>query len=282
MINSLKALTVFALVRPKVCNYGTWPKQRRLKLPSTTFCISDEHKSVFPNQLTAFKKPHQIQSGTKLFEFDGTCQYYSLFDIRPDATIQSIRSSYFRLARKFHPDAFPVERSADADQQFAKLTEAYEVLSDPIRRREYDKFLLKTEKPKNTADVSWKMEILLSNDIVSKLPKNTKWVPKMEATNAVARAPPAAVRAPNANVRAPMHSDTVLRREYAESPMKTEKPKKTADVSLKTVILKSNDKFSRLPKSIKSVRKIEAANTVTSAPNSGARTRFTYAQKSKG
>lgn len=209
MINSLKALALFALVRPKVCNYGTWPKQKRLKLPSTTFRISDEHKSVFTNQLTAFKKPHQVRSGTKQLEFDSNCQYYSILDIRPDATIQSIRSSYFRLAKKFHPDAFPVERSADADQQFAKLTEAYEVLSDPMMRREYDKFLLKTEKPKTTAEVSSKMAILLSNDILSELSKTTKLVPKMETTTVVSaptaaiRATNAAVRAPNANARAP-------------------------------------------------------------------------------
>lgn len=184
MTNSLKKLALFVLLKPNVCNYGVRAQQKRMKLPSTPFRISDEQKSVFPNQLTPFKKPNYVAA--KQMDFDSNCHYYNQLDVGSDATVQAIRSAYFRLAKKFHPDAFYVERNADTDKQFAKLTEAYEVLSDPTMRQEYDKFLLKTERPKTTAEVSTKMASLLGNDILSEVGRTAKLVPRMEKAPSVA------------------------------------------------------------------------------------------------
>lgn len=118
---------------------------------------------------------------TKL-EFDVNCRYYNLLDVNPDATVQAIRSAYYRLAKKFHPDAFYVKRTADADQQFAKITEAYEVLSDSTLRQDYDRFLSKTDKPKPTSEpeVASKIAFLLSNDLLSEVSKIAKSIPKIE------------------------------------------------------------------------------------------------------
>jgi curved DNA-binding protein CbpA len=51
------------------------------------------------------------------------------------ATDSEIKSAYRRLARRYHPDVCP---SPDANARFARITEAYRVLSDPGRRSMYD------------------------------------------------------------------------------------------------------------------------------------------------
>lgn len=63
--------------------------------------------------------------------------YYTLLQVRPNATDDEIRSSYRRLARQYHPDINP---SLEAAQMFKFLTEGYHVLTDQRMRREYDQF----------------------------------------------------------------------------------------------------------------------------------------------
>lgn len=62
--------------------------------------------------------------------------YYQVLGVGRKARLSDIKKAYKRLARKCHPDLHPGNRSAE--EQFRKITEAYEVLSDPARRRRYD------------------------------------------------------------------------------------------------------------------------------------------------
>jgi curved DNA-binding protein len=62
--------------------------------------------------------------------------YYRILGTDPTANQQTIRSAYRRLARQYHPD---VARSKSADKQFLLVREAYEVLCDPEKRRQYDR-----------------------------------------------------------------------------------------------------------------------------------------------
>ncbi len=62
--------------------------------------------------------------------------FYVLLGIDPDATLGDIKRAYRRLARKFHPDINPGDRMAASE--FRRIAEAYETLSDPDRRRQYD------------------------------------------------------------------------------------------------------------------------------------------------
>jgi curved DNA-binding protein CbpA len=77
---------------------------------------------------------------------------YVRLEVRPDASRQEIVSAYRRLAHGAHPDARPGD--PEAAQRFREITEAYEVLSDPLRRASYDRSLLH-ERPDVTrqADV---------------------------------------------------------------------------------------------------------------------------------
>ena len=64
--------------------------------------------------------------------------YYEVLSIERQASGEDIKRSYRRLAMKFHPDRNPDDPAAEA--RFKEAAEAYEVLSDPDRRRMYDQF----------------------------------------------------------------------------------------------------------------------------------------------
>ncbi len=64
--------------------------------------------------------------------------YYSILGVKRDASEPEIKRAYRRLARKYHPDVNPDDRSAEA--KFKEINEAYEVLSDKEKRQKYDQF----------------------------------------------------------------------------------------------------------------------------------------------
>jgi molecular chaperone DnaJ len=62
--------------------------------------------------------------------------FYILLGVTPDASTADIKRAYRRLARRYHPGVNPGDRAAEA--MFQRVSEAYETLSDPGRRRQYD------------------------------------------------------------------------------------------------------------------------------------------------
>lgn len=64
--------------------------------------------------------------------------YYRVLGVDRNASEEEIKKAYRRLARQYHPDANPDDPGAE--QKFKELAEAYSVLSDPSRRRDYDLF----------------------------------------------------------------------------------------------------------------------------------------------
>lgn len=64
--------------------------------------------------------------------------YYELLEIDRDADSDAIKRAYRVAARRYHPDANPGD--AEAEAKFKEVATAYEVLSDPEKRRHYDRF----------------------------------------------------------------------------------------------------------------------------------------------
>ncbi|MFW6118318.1 MAG: J domain-containing protein [Chloroflexota bacterium] len=62
--------------------------------------------------------------------------YYEVLGIAPSASTEEIRKAYHKLAFQYHPDRN--RKTEDAHDKMRELNEAYAILSDPIKRREYD------------------------------------------------------------------------------------------------------------------------------------------------
>uniref|UniRef100_A0A672G0E7 DnaJ homolog subfamily A member 3, mitochondrial-like n=1 Tax=Salarias fasciatus TaxID=181472 RepID=A0A672G0E7_SALFA len=64
--------------------------------------------------------------------------FYGVLGVSRTASQKDIKKAYYQLAKKYHPDTNPDD--PDAKEKFAKLAEAYEVLSDEVKRKQYDTY----------------------------------------------------------------------------------------------------------------------------------------------
>lgn len=64
--------------------------------------------------------------------------YYSILGLDKNASQEDIKKAYRKLAKKYHPDTNPGNKQAE--EKFKDVNEAYEVLSDPEKRKKYDNF----------------------------------------------------------------------------------------------------------------------------------------------
>lgn len=64
--------------------------------------------------------------------------YYELLGVDKKASDADIKKAYRTLAKKYHPDLHPDDKNAQ--EKFSEINEAYEVLSDPEKRKKYDMF----------------------------------------------------------------------------------------------------------------------------------------------
>ncbi|KAI3758320.1 hypothetical protein L6452_05879 [Arctium lappa] len=102
----------------------------------------DELEGDFMHHNEEQESQQQEQHDSSYLNFDSLSliskpkDYYRILEVDYEATEEEIRSNYIRLALKWHPDK---QKGEDATSKFQEINEAYQVLSDPIRKQEYDK-----------------------------------------------------------------------------------------------------------------------------------------------
>ena len=91
-----------------------------------------------------FKKINKFRNYKFLFkvnrrtmiDFDPTKDYYKMLSLNSNATEKEIKEAYHKMARKYHPDL----NQGKTTETFKEITSAYDILSDPTKRRDYDSY----------------------------------------------------------------------------------------------------------------------------------------------
>ncbi|XP_065880212.1 chaperone protein dnaJ 11, chloroplastic-like [Euphorbia lathyris] len=76
---------------------------------------------------------------------------YEVLEIQNGASFGEIKSAYRKLARVLHPDVAAVGQKENRAYEFMKIHEAYETLSDPEKRSEYDHSLFREARPMSSS-----------------------------------------------------------------------------------------------------------------------------------
>jgi len=79
--------------------------------------------------------------------------YYEILGVGRDASQEEIKKAYRRLVRQYHPDANPGNK--EAEEKFKLINEAYEVLSDPQKKAQYDQFGFVGDMPPQGGEGAW-------------------------------------------------------------------------------------------------------------------------------
>lgn len=132
---------------------------QRHVLPLTTFSSSFPLSSIRHNwtlsrnllhakSLTSYYKSQFSRNEPSIFTFKRTIfvsnsryrkkDYYEILGVAKNASAKDIKKAYYQLAKKYHPDTNKNDK--DAQKKFQEVSEAYEILSDDSKRRQYDDF----------------------------------------------------------------------------------------------------------------------------------------------
>ncbi len=82
--------------------------------------------------------------------------YYSILGVSRSASEREIKQAYRKLARKYHPDVNPGDKSAE--ERFKQINAAHEVLSDPEKRRKYDQYGDQWQYADQFAKAGWQQQ----------------------------------------------------------------------------------------------------------------------------
>ena len=124
-----------------------------LKALSTLVTSSNAHLSVAPHKQrvnragaivpASLTPSHSIATSWSAARcyFHTSCRHpakdwYKILGVPRDADAKVIKQAYFKMAKKYHPDSHPNDKNAK--ERFQEISEAYDVLSDDEKKREYD------------------------------------------------------------------------------------------------------------------------------------------------
>ncbi|KAF3972829.1 hypothetical protein ACB098_04G066200 [Castanea mollissima] len=90
-----------------------------------------------PNFIAFLPRRSPLRRASLRASATAATDYYSTLNVGRNATLQEIKASYRKLARKYHPD---LNKVPGAEEKFKEISAAYEVLSDDEKRSLYDRF----------------------------------------------------------------------------------------------------------------------------------------------
>jgi curved DNA-binding protein CbpA len=90
--------------------------------------------------------------------------YYEILGVERSASEQEIRDKFRKLARENHPDRYRGTDKAEAERKFQTLTEAVNVLTNPVKRKQHDAEIA-TGVPKSTSDLGQVAKVYMSKGV---------------------------------------------------------------------------------------------------------------------
>ncbi|XP_057514335.1 uncharacterized protein LOC130796070 isoform X1 [Actinidia eriantha] len=113
------------------------------KASNNYFNFNYNNSNAFPTPKRLFASNSVVYSRTQrhstftIWVASSSSDYYSTLEVSRGASLQEIKTSYRKLARKYHPD---VNKRPGGEEKFKEISAAYEVLSDEEKRSLYDRF----------------------------------------------------------------------------------------------------------------------------------------------
>lgn len=117
--------------------------------------VSAGKPEVTDHWAQARDKDSEDNLGDFLERLRAATNFYEVIDVMPTAGVNEIKEAYYALARRYHPDRFHLKSGTRLHEQissaFARITQAYETLIDPMARSTYDATLEKSRKFEQSA-----------------------------------------------------------------------------------------------------------------------------------
>ena len=99
--------------------------------------------------------------------------YYEILQINQNASSEIIEKAYKTLAKKYHPDLQEESKKSESEEILKEINEAYEVLSDPIKRKNYDMTLTNSSISEEKLNQLYNENQILKKELHN-LQENTK------------------------------------------------------------------------------------------------------------
>ncbi|XP_020247052.1 chaperone protein dnaJ 20, chloroplastic [Asparagus officinalis] len=117
--------------------YHQPPKQQQPIKRLSTLRFPSVHYS------SSFRAKAAVKEEGGLTEERRTSSFYDLLGISEGGSSDEIKRAYKQLARKYHPDVSPPDRTEEYTRRFIEVQEAYETLSDPRLKAIYDRDMVR-------------------------------------------------------------------------------------------------------------------------------------------